>query len=166
MIAVGALAAASPWLSGTEPAAVAPVLCAAAVAITGRALWQHGLRRDGAAVRSLELDVRGHLRGERRDGRAWAGRLVDACPLGGWLLIRLRRAGSVRSESLLLTPAGCDPDALRRLRVALRWGRVAAGPRRRARDCGTSGADGRSAVQVQGSGRPGPGRPSARRDRA
>ena len=83
----------------------------------------HALRvAPGCAVR-LRLHRTGELDVLRRDGTWRSGRVRAGSFVAPWLtIVRWRPDGTRRDHTVLLLPDMAADDALRRLRVVLRWG--------------------------------------------
>lgn len=123
------VAGAGVLFAGSAAAGLAqtPALAAGAggllLALTMRAVRADALRSGAGVATRLELRADGTVQAWCRDGRTWSGRLEPGTGTwGSWVLLRTSGRGILRRRTLLLTPGACDAEALRRLRVGLRWG--------------------------------------------
>lgn len=123
------VAGAGTMFAGSAAAGLAqtPALAAGAfgflLALTVRTVRGEALRAGGRAAIRLELRADGTVQAWCRDGQTWSGRLEPGTGTwGSWVLLRASGRGILRRRTLLLTPGACDAEALRRLRVGLRWG--------------------------------------------
>lgn len=110
-LAAIALAELPPWVHALL---ALPVLISMALVLRGRVLGKPPVLRalpDG----SLELDAGG--RGEPRRARVHRGSRVYS----GLIVLRYRLEGERRRRSLVIAPDCADAQALRQLRVWLRW---------------------------------------------
>ncbi len=117
---VGVAAAATAALAATLalPAGARLALVAAVLAEALRA----GLAL--AAPRGVRVDVDGGFAVAGRDGRWREGRVRAGGFVAPWLtIVRWRPDGARRDRTVLLVAGMADADALRKIRVILRWGR-------------------------------------------
>jgi hypothetical protein len=110
-IASAAVAASLPLPAWIRLAAVAAVVVEAMLA------WAR-IR----AVRFLAVRREGEVRLGLRDGRVLQGRLRPGAFVAPWLtLVRWRPEGARVDRTVVLLPGIADAQALRKLRVILRW---------------------------------------------
>lgn len=75
-----------------------------------------------AAVRSLRLDRSGVIVLVRRNGSSVSGTVRDGSFVAPWLtILRWRPQGGRWDRSLVLLPDAADAEAMRKIRVILRW---------------------------------------------
>lgn len=101
-----------------------------AIALAVCASLAHSLRAQGwsssAAAARVELQRDGGVRVIDRRGREYQARLTRSTMVTPWLVILVLATGRLRPARTLLVPLDSLPsDDFRRLRVWLRWGRVA-----------------------------------------
>jgi toxin CptA len=97
-------------------------LMAAVVAVALEALHRVVLLRGPRAVRRLRVQRDGAIVVECPSGARTSGELKAGSFVAPWLVIvRWRPLGGRRDATVLLLPDMADAQALRRLRVLLRW---------------------------------------------
>ncbi|MBI2311386.1 MAG: hypothetical protein HYU77_02655 [Betaproteobacteria bacterium] len=97
-------------------------------------VMRHGRLSLPGSVVGLEMNQDGTWFLHERGGRKRMAVLLDECHASPHLaVIRFRPAGRRLARSIVILPDAVDPEAFRRLRIWLRWGR-AAGPRPRVSD--------------------------------
>lgn len=122
LVALGALAtlgvlAATPGASPVRILAGTWIVCAAVEAIHSRALL-----RGRRAVRAVEVRS-GLVEVEDGRGRRRAGRLRPGSFVAPWLtIVRWRPDGARFDRTVPILPGMAPGEALRRMRVVLRWG--------------------------------------------
>lgn len=95
------------------------LLCAASLAAS---LRQVVFLTAPDAVVGLAVDDQAGAVVQRRDGRSQHGRVLPSSFVAAPLtIVRLRLVGEWLPRSVVLVGGNCDPDAWRRLRVALAW---------------------------------------------
>ena len=99
------------------PLALVSVATVASGACTAADAW---LALPGSVLR-LELDQDGRVHWDARSGAQGSGWLGQQAVVWPWLVV-LRIMGKPRSRWLVLGQRSADPQALRALRVRLRWG--------------------------------------------
>lgn len=121
LIAVHAIAAASPALAGLPSWAALPV--GFVVLVQGvRLAWRDGLRQGPYAVVRVEVHVDGRIRLWFGNGREVScSRGADTWITSRFVMLDLRGAGWRAPRGLLVRAA--DLEGYRRLAVLLRWGR-------------------------------------------
>ncbi len=103
-----------PWRAAL---AIAVLLNAVRVAVR----FAH--REGRGAVQGFTVGLSGHVEVRVAGSPARAGRLVDGSFVAPWLtVVRWRPEGARRVRTLVLLPDMAGEQALRRLRVILRWG--------------------------------------------
>lgn len=108
---------ATPWSAGERMGVIGLV-----AALAGEALARVVFLRGRRAARSLRMQRDGAIEVERASGERVAGQLRAGSFVAPWLVIvRWRAHGSRWDSSLLLLPDMAESNALRRLRVLLRW---------------------------------------------
>ncbi len=94
------------------------IVCAALEAV-----HRVALARGAHGVRVLQVDGDGEVEIEAADGRLREGRLRPGSLVAPWLVIvRWRPANARLDRTVFLIPGMAPAEALRRLRVLLRWG--------------------------------------------
>ncbi|MFN7753701.1 MAG: hypothetical protein ACK5TE_15680 [Pseudomonadota bacterium] len=143
--AVGLALLAGAVVALSEVPLVAAGTAAWLCGLTARAVWGDALRGGAGTRGRVELAADGTVWFEGK-GRGWQARLAPGSrTLGAWVLLRLEGGGGAGVQSILLSPGACDPQALRRLRTALRWGmRIPLAAARGSSGRGTSGGARRS----------------------
>lgn len=143
--AVGSLSALAAALALADRPAIAAFAVIALLLLTARAIWRLALRGGDSALAGIELTPGGAVFGLRPDAGVAGWRLAagSAC-LGSWVLLRLVGPHGRGRRTVVLTPGGCSPEALRRLRVGLQWGLATGRTGRIVAPRGTSGRVGRS----------------------
>lgn len=98
------------------------VLIAAIVAGGIRSVRRHALLLVASACTAIRLRAPGRCEIFRRDGTSLEGQILGGSyVLTGMIILRLRCNGSRRTTGVILMPDAVAPDAMRRLRVRLRW---------------------------------------------
>lgn len=116
----GLAAAVSVFVTVPLPAKI--VLMAAIVASGIRAVRHHALLLDATACAGVRLREAGRCDIVRRDGTSIEGRICgESYVFRGLVILRVRREGVRRITTVVLVPDAVTPDAMRRLRVRLRW---------------------------------------------
>lgn len=143
--AVGALSALAAALALADRPAIAAGAALALLLLTARTVGRLALRGGDSALTAIELAPGGAVFGLRPEASTAGWRLAagSVC-LGSWVLLRLVEPDGRGGRTVVLTPGGCSPEALRRLRVGLRWGLATGRTGRMAAPRGTSGRVGRS----------------------
>lgn len=104
-------------------------LAGAGLPILAHGVWtirRHALRLGARAVVRLRFTGEETCEATHRDGSVESARIDGSSHvLAGMVVLRLRQAGRLRKRSIVLMPDAVAPDGLRRLRVRLRWGRLA-----------------------------------------
>lgn len=119
---VGGLALAAALASGATPPAKAGVAGALGWACV-RALRRHAWRVGAAAVREFATGLDGRIEVRRVAGPPVAGRLARGSFVAPWLVVVYWVPDGARfSRPIFLLPDMAGEQALRRLRVLLRWG--------------------------------------------
>jgi hypothetical protein len=115
---IAAAALASALVAGALPAAMPWRAAALAlIAIEAWRAWRHS-----RAVRTLALGLEGGVEVVLREGRLQRGVVRPGSFVAPWLVIvRWRPAGARRDAFVLVLPDMAPAEALRRLRVILRW---------------------------------------------
>lgn len=143
--AVGALSALAAALALADRPAIAACAVIALLLLTARTIGRLALRSGDSALVAIELAPGGTVFGLRPDASAAGWRLAaGSVGLGSWVLLRLVAPDGRGARTVVLTPGGCSPEALRRLRVGLRWGLTTGRTGRMVAPRGTSGRVGRS----------------------
>lgn len=84
---------------------------------------RHALRRDSASIVALDFTDRERLRVRSRDGHWQQGRILDTSLVSAALVILNIRLDARRLPvHVVIAGDSADREALRRLRVWLRWG--------------------------------------------
>ena len=97
----------------------------ALVALAVRAIRREAHREGPGSVSRFTVDLDGHVEAVGASGEARTGLLVPGSFVAPWLVIvRWRPTGARFPRTLLVPPDAVEPDAHRRLRVLLRWGRA------------------------------------------
>ncbi len=127
-VLVGAGHVAAAWSAYAALPAVPAALCVAGVAVSLGALLGRLLHRSRWSVLALRLNADGSAAWQDLD-RTWrpATELTGAV-LASWLVLLSIRDETGRSRNVLVLPDSVDRDALRRLRLWLRWRPVPASP--------------------------------------
>lgn len=114
-----AIAAVTPM-----PRALAAAIAFLVVALGLEAMQRVALLRGPYAVRALRMQRNGEIEVECASGARHEGHIAPGCFVAPWLVVvRWRRSGARRDATVLLLPDMAPADALRRLRVLLRWSR-------------------------------------------
>ena len=81
------------------------------------------LQRRPQACKSLRLDSKGNWQLERMDGRVHTIDVLPTSFVSSYMVVlNMRVVGQRRPTHIVILPDAVDADALRRLRVWLRWG--------------------------------------------
>lgn len=121
---LAAAALACVLLSGVGPGWAVPA-CAAIVLAAVAALRREAHREGPGSVHRFTVDLEGRVEAVGASGAARTGRLVPGSFVAPWLVIvRWRPEGAWFPRTVLVPPDAVAPDAHRRLRVLLRWGRA------------------------------------------
>lgn len=84
------------------------------------------LQRGPSAIVELEVEAGGRISCRTRDGRWREGEVLSSSFVSPWLtVLNLRVAGAIRARHLVILPDNVEKDGFRRLRVLLRWSRLA-----------------------------------------
>jgi len=95
------------------------LVCAASLAVS---LRQGVILTAPHAIVELAVDDHAGALVRRRDGRSQEGQVLPSSFVSVPLtIVRVRLAGEWLPRSIVLVRGNCDPDARRRLRVALAW---------------------------------------------
>ena len=120
---LAALALGSVLVSGVARA-WASLVGGALLAMAVGAIRREAFREGPGAVRRLAVDLEGRVEAVGDTGTARIGRLAHGSFVAPWLVVvRWRPDGARFTRTVLVPPDAVDPDAFRRLRVLLRWGR-------------------------------------------
>lgn len=123
MITVGVSCSLITLLLPISIALKLPML-AAIVGAVGHAVWRHALRRGAAAIAGLEVNAKGDLFCYAGLAGWQPAQVLDTSYVTPWLtVLNLRVEGKRLPRHVVLLPDACDAEALRRLRVWLKWGR-------------------------------------------
>lgn len=116
------LLAGSAALPLSIPGWVRLVLVAAIALSAVASIRRHALRTSPRACIALEVHRDGSVRWQLRSGATLDGQLLgDTLVTPLLTLVSLRRADNGRREAVVLTPGSAERDALRALRVWLRF---------------------------------------------
>lgn len=97
-------------------------------ATTVHAVLHHALLKGPAAVVHLEVNARGEVSCVTRSGLRHEVQVLGTSCVTPWLVVlNLRQQRRWLLRHVLLLPGMAEPDALRRLRVGLRWSHPRAG---------------------------------------
>lgn len=101
------------------------VVVAAIVAGVGHAFWRHVWLRAPQSVNALEVNAKGELHCRTSAGDWQPARVLGSSTVTAWLVVlNLKFEGRWLARHVVVLPDMADADALRRLRVWLRWGQA------------------------------------------
>jgi toxin CptA len=99
------------------------------MAILASGAWSilhSALQRSRSAIIELEAGEGGRISCRTRAGEWREGQVLASSFITPWLtVLNLRAAGTARTRRLLIVPDNVEQEAFRRLRVVLRWSRLA-----------------------------------------